>query len=442
MLNGQGEGMKWFLYNVIFGAAYALMLPKFIWRMIRRGGYARNFLQRIGVYSRELKEKLGAGGWIWVHAVSVGEMSVAMRVMNEMREKDGTLRFMVSTNTSTAYSLAQKKLPGQDALVYFPVDAVPVMDRVARLVKPRLLMLTECELWPNLMRVMSRRGVPAILFNGRLSDSSYKGYKAARFFFRDVVALLDVLSVQSEEDGRRLIELGAEPARVFVDGTVKYDISAVTAGGAARGDLLEGTGMGNGDLILVGGSTWPGEEDILCRAVCRLKPEFSSLKLILVPRHAERRNEVLASVQASGLSCVMKTSLEAGAGPRNPDALIVDTTGELMKFYEIADVVFVGKSLTRNGGQNFIEPAFFSKPVLVGPNLENFLAVAADFEESNALVRVKDEAGLVSELRRLLGDEAHRRVVGERAGCVVRLKSGASGRIAARAMACLSGRQR
>lgn len=430
--------MKWLVYNLLFGFAYMLMLPKFLVRMCRRGGYARFFLQRIGLYNDELKGKLAGGGRIWMHAVSVGEMGVALRVMQELRLREPGITFAVSTNTSTAFAVAEKKLPEEDVLVYFPLDCPPVAKRVISLIKPKMLLLTECELWPNLVRELHKQGIPVALYNGRLSDSSFKGYRAAKFFFKDVIGMVDAAMMQGEEDRQRMIELGADVSKVYVEGTVKYDMGSVDEKGREKAlGILKTLGLADDGMIMLGGSTWPGEEKILAEAFKELKKDHPGLKLVLVPRHAERREEVSATIAQAGLACVRKTNLDAGARERDADVLLVDTTGELMSFYAAADVVFVGKSLTEHGGQNFIEPAMFAKPILVGPNLENFPVVAKEFLEARAMIQVKDEEELVEQLKGLLVDEGRRLALGERAGSLVKVKRGAVKRIAERVLSLL-----
>lgn len=433
-----GEEMKWFLYNLLFGLVYTLMLPKFVFRMLRRGGYARHFLQRIGLYSDELTARLAGGGWIWTHAVSVGEMGVALRLMQEIRIHRPDARFVVSTNTSTAYSLAERQKQEQDVLIYFPLDCPMVAKRVYGLIKPKMLLLTECELWPNLIRKMHREKIPVVLYNGRLSDSSFRGYRKAGFFFREVLGMIDAAIMQGDDDRRRMIELGMDAGRVHVDGTIKYDMGNAEAGAAESArSAVKAMGWSDKDLLLVGGSTWPGEEEVLAGIFKRLQGKFSSLKLILVPRHAERRNEVCAVLKAAELDYVKKTDLDAGTAELGGDVLLVDTTGELVSFYAAADVVFVGKSLTEHGGQNFIEPAMFAKPILVGPNLENFPVVAREFLEARAMIQVADAEELEKEFEALLADTSHRTALGERAGGLVKVKSGAVGRITARILSFL-----
>lgn len=430
--------MKWLIYNFLFGLVYLLMLPKFVFRMLRRGGYARHFLQRIGLYNDQLKSKLSGGGRIWVHAVSVGEMSVALRVMQELRLHKPDVKFVVSTNTSTAFGMGEAKLPEQDVLIYFPLDCPPVSRRVVRLINPQMLLLTECELWPNLIRRCHKQGIPVMLYNGRLSDSSYKGYRTAKIFFTEIVNMLDAVLVQGDEDRNRMIDLGAEASKVFVEGTVKYDMSSPSEDGAqAARDVLQGMGLKDDGLIFVAGSTWAGEEEQLVGIFKRLKGTFSGLKLVLVPRHAERRAEVSAVIEAAGLSYVQKTDLNDGQATKEADVLLVDTTGELMSFYAAADVVFVGKSLTQHGGQNFIEPALMAKAIIVGPNLENFPTVKKDFLEAKAMIQVENAAELESELKHLLEDSEHRLALGLRAAGLVKLKSGSARRVAEKVLSLI-----
>lgn len=430
--------MKWFTYNCLFGLVYLLMLPKFLMRMLRRGGYARHFLQRIGFYSDELKAKLTDGDRIWVHAVSVGEMGVALRLMQELRVREPQMKFVVSTNTSTAYSLGEKKLSEKDVLIYFPLDTPLVIGRIVALIKPKMLLLTECELWPNLMRKLHRDGVPIAIYNGRLSDSSFRGYGRAQFFFKDVAGMLDAAMMQGEDDRQRLITLGADVAKVSVEGTIKYDMSSLNDDGAASARAaLKAIGLQEDGLVIVGGSTWPGEEKILVDIFKGLKEEHPGLKLVLVPRHAERRNEVSAVLESAGVSFVRKTDMDKGQGSGEADVLLADTTGELLGFYAVADVVFVGKSITETGGQNFIEPAMFAKAIVVGPNLQNFPVVGRDFLEAKAMVQVKDADELARELKNLLGDEGHRLALGERAAGLVKIKSGAVKRVADRVLGLL-----
>jgi 3-deoxy-D-manno-octulosonic-acid transferase len=410
--------MIWIFYNLFFPLVFLLMLPKFISRMMRRGGYKKHFEQRLGIYGHGTAERLSEGRRIWIHAVSVGELFVALRFIEEYRKAHPEALFVVSTNTSTGHALAEKQMDRRDVLIYFPVDLPWVMRRVYDQINPLKLILVECEFWPNLVRQAHKRGIPVALINGRISDSSFKGYMKVRPFTRRLLAMIDPVCMQGRQDAERIIAMGARPETVKTHGTAKYDLPPpeVNAGAVARAVLKKISVQGNA-LILLGGSTWPGEEEALCKIYKTLRVQHPELFLVLVPRHAERRNDVAEAVRSQGLSLVLRSQMAGGAA--KSDVLVVDTTGELMSFYAAADVVFVGKSLCEHGGQNPIEPALFGKAVVVGPNMENFPAVMDDFLSANAIRQVADVQVLEETVGELLGDSLVRTRLGEAARGVV-----------------------
>ncbi len=421
--------MIWIFYNLLFPVGFLLLLPKFLTRMARRGGYRRHFEQRVGIYGRNTSARLAEARHIWIHAVSVGELFVALRFIEEYRRKNPEARFVLSTTTSTGHTLAEQKLDLCDVLIYFPVDLPVVMNRVFNIIKPLKLILVECEFWPNFVRQAHKRGIPVSLINGRISDSSFKGYMALRPFTRRLLKMIEPVCMQGRQDAERIIAMGARPETVKTLGTAKYDLPPpeMNAAEAARA-VLKKISVPDHALILLGGSTWPGEEEALCKIYKNLRAWHPELFLVLVPRHAERRDEVVRTLETQGLSSVLRSKTDAAALTR-PDVLIVDTTGELMSFYAASDVVFVGKSLCEHGGQNPIEPALFGKAVVVGPNMENFPAVMDDFSAANALRQVSDFQALektVAELltypsiRTQLGAAA-RRVIESRRGVITKM---------------------
>lgn len=423
--------MIWFFYNVLFFVGFLALLPKFLLRMRRRGGYARNFSQRFGRYRPELIAKLDTGRRIWVHAVSVGEVFVALKLMKDWREIRPELLFVLTTNTSTAHAIAEKQLDARDVLLYFPLDLPSIVRRVLDTLDPLALVLVELELWPNLVRLAHARMIPVILVNGRVSDHSFGGYRKLRFFTRRLLPLLDVLCVQTKLDGERLVALGANPDRVRVLGTAKYDVATFDASGESSArDVLRRAKVNDGDLILLGGSTWQGEEHALLDAFKGLKTRYRNLVLVLAPRHVERTEAVLREIKESHMSVVRRSELkdpEKTARVR-PQVFLLDTTGELKNFYACADVIFVGKSLTQHGGQNPIEPALYGKPIVVGRNMENFRAVVDDMRAAEALVEVGDLQSLRRSLDDLFASPQRRKALGEAAANVVRAKAGATAR--------------
>jgi 3-deoxy-D-manno-octulosonic-acid transferase len=418
--------MYWWLYNVAFVTGFTLLLPRYLWRMCRRGGYARGFTQRFARYDEQTLSKLEARRRIWIHAVSVGEVYVALRFIETYRRQHPELAFVLTTNTSTGHRIAEARLHADDVLLYFPIDLPVIVNRVLERLRPEALVLTECELWPNLVRLADDRGVPIALLNGRVSDSSYRGYRMCRPLFRNLLQRFAVALVQGEQDASRIRELGARPERTHVLGTAKYDVATKDTSKMEliRG-VLDAAGFPAGAPVLVGGSTWPGEERILLEVYEHVRQDVKALKLVLVPRHFERAAEVERELNGVGANYVKRSALEPGkTGKQDADVLLLDSTGELVGVYAHATVIFVGKSLSNHGGQNIIEPALFGKPVLFGPNMENFPVVVEDFLTADAAVQVADQAELEARVRELLVDPAAADALGARAAELVSLKRG------------------
>lgn len=433
--------MFWVAYNVLFAIGFVLMLPRFLYRMWRRGGYRRHFAQRFACYAPDERARLAGLRPVWVHAVSVGEIFVAIRLVNALRKADPELTFVITTTTSTGHKVAREKMDPRDCLLYFPLDFPPISRRALRHIDPRALILTESELWPNIIRLAHARGVPVILNNGRISTSSFAGYRKVRVFFRRVLADMNLLLVQSQEDKDRLEVIGADPDTIRVMGSTKYDID-VGDTVLALPDLLARAGIGPTDPVLLGGSTWPGEEAALVRIASELRDRHPDLKLILVPRHVERRAQIEAELTAAGVDFVRRSDLDEdrSSETRRADVLLVDTTGELQALYACATVIFVGKSLTSQGGQNMIEPAAHGKCVIVGPHTENFPVVVSELLEAKGLIRVQDEESLKATVDEMLSDPDAREGYARRAEALVDAKRGASERSARLILECLSAR--
>jgi len=430
--------MIWFFYNCFFPIVFLLLLPRFVMRMWKRGGYRKGFLQRFGCYAPPVLARLRSRPRVWIHAVSVGEVLVALRFMRVLRERRSDLAFVLTTTTSTGHTIAAQQLAADDVLLYFPVDLPWIMARVLDRLRPLALVLVEGELWPNLLRLARRRGVPIMLLNGRMSEHSFRGYRRIRPLVKKALECFDRFCMQGSEDARRLKELGAVPEKIQVMGSAKYDVAEpVRLDSSPVRALLLQAGFEPDARWLVGGSTWPGEETILLDLYKKLRAHDPNVRLALVPRHAERREAVMAEIRKSGLSGTAWSELKAGrpghtsaadlsgVALAKSDVLLVDTTGELQHFYALATVIFVGKSLTSHGGQNVIEAAVFAKPIVIGPYTENFTAVIAEFRESNALIQVSDAAGLERSVTELWADSQAAQAYGRRAEQVVRAKAGA-----------------
>jgi len=412
--------MLWIVYNLLFPIVFLFMLPKFLSRMLKRGGYFQHFEQRIGHFGHKTKAQLREERRVWVHAVSVGEIYVALRFIKAYREAYPETFFALSTTTSTGHAIARKEIDPRDVLFYFPVDLPVVIKKVLRIINPLRLILVEGEFWPNLIRLADKQGIPISLINGRMSERSYKGYRKLKSLTADVLHCINPICVQGEVDAERMIGIGAPAENVHIMGTVKFDVAERNPKGEkVAQDIMRRIGVPDDAVVLLGGSTWPGEEAVLCDLYKKLRQDHPELFLVIVPRHVERAEELVQCFEEHNLSFVRRSQLDDVQRLAKPDVLFIDTTGELKNFYSVADIIFVGKSLMEHGGQNPIEPAMFGKVIVVGPNMENFPAVMPVFLKNEAITQVGDAEALEAAIAGLLANEARRAALGARAVQVV-----------------------
>lgn len=421
--------MKWTLYNLLFGIAYLAMLPSFLVRMMRRGGYKARMGDRFGRYPGDLKVPEGA---VWIHAVSVGEVFVAGQMMAALRERAPDIRFVFSTTSSTGWAEAEKIVGPHDVLIYNPLDFSGCVKRALDRMRPRAVILTESEIWPTFIRALKARNIPVFLINARVSDRSAPRYRKLRWFFGDVLRCFTKIFAQSQLDADRLVAAGADSATVAVTGSFKFDIARRNA---AKERELRGW-IGPGDILL-GASTWPGEDQALVRIYQALLRSRPDVKLVLAPRHFEKADAVEANIRKAGFSCVRRSCDLVAMPSEDPNVYLCDTTGELMGLYGIATVAFVGKSLCAHGAQNMVEPCLCGVATLVGPNTENFRPVMHDLLAQKALVQVGSEDALRREVLRLFNDASARTALGERARAAVASRRGVVGRCADELLAAL-----
>jgi 3-deoxy-D-manno-octulosonic-acid transferase len=423
--------MRWLVYNLLFAVAYAAMVPQFLLRMRRRGGYRNRFGDRFGRYPAALEARLRAlDGAVWIHAVSVGEVYVAGQVMRALRGRMPGVRFVLSTTSSTGWKEAEKQVGPDDVLIFNPLDFPPCVKRALDAIRPRAFILTESEVWPNVIRACHSRAVPLFLVNARVSDRSAPGYRRLRFWFGPVLRMFTAIQAQSEADKARLVAAGAAPERIDVTGSFKFDVANRSPEKEREvGAFLAQHDAGRDRTVLLGGSTWPGEDAVLIAIFKRLRTRHAGLRLVLAPRHFEKADAVQAEIEKAGFACVRKSR----GGEQKPEGAAVilgDTTGELMGFYGNADIAFVGKSLCEHGAQNMIEPCLCGAATLVGPHTENFRPVMSDLLAAQALIQVPDAEALEREIARLASDAAARQALGERGAAAVLKRKGVVDRCA------------
>ncbi|MEI6277797.1 MAG: 3-deoxy-D-manno-octulosonic acid transferase [Verrucomicrobiae bacterium] len=403
------------VYNLVFPLVLVLMLPGFLVRMVKRGKYRHKFWQRFGIYSPRVLEKIRGGGRTWVHAVSVGEVLIALKLIQVLRQADPGRAFVLSTTTSTGFQLAARAKSQWLEPVYNPLDFYFSARRAVRTIRPEMLILIEAEVWPNIVCEARAAGAKVALVNARLSLRSEKRFRAARWITAPVFNRLDLLCLQEPDDIARWTALGVDRHRLTVTGSIKFDDDAVRSPRDFR-PVLRALGVPDGAPVLLGGSTFEGEEAVLASVFSALRKSRPDLFLILVPRHFERAANVASQLEKSGLRVARRTQ---PAPESRPDLLLVDTTGELRDWYACATVVFVGKSLCAKGGQNPAEPVAAGVPVVFGPNMQNFATLAGQFLRHGGAVGVRDEPSLRAAIGRLLDDPRLRaKMTGQAARCL------------------------
>jgi 3-deoxy-D-manno-octulosonic-acid transferase len=416
------------LYNILFAVCFILSSPYYFVRMRRRGNWQKGFAERFGRYDTKLKQALTNRDTLWMHAVSVGEVNVCTQLIRALEPRLPNLKIVVSTTTTTGMEGLHRKLPNHISKIYYPIDRRLYVTRALNTVHPEAIVLVEAEIWPNFLWRARDSGRPVFLVNARLSDRSYRGYKRFEFLFRPLFAALSGVGAQNEADATKLRDLGCRPEAIHIVGSLKYDAAKLDERRSLDVPaLLRQVGVKPGAHLIVGGSTHPGEEAILAGQFLRLRSRFPDLFLVLVPRHFERSREVGRELEAQGLKFAYRSELTAHTRfePGEIDCLLVNTTGELRYFYEQATIIFVGKSLAAEGGQNPIEPGALGKAMVFGPNMQNFAEVVRDFLAQNGAVQVRDAAELEKVLGELIADAPRREQLGRNALKVVQENLGA-----------------
>lgn len=410
-------------YSLLTAVVLLLALPYFLYAAIRHKKYVGSLGQRLGYLP--VSFNLDGDASIWVHAVSVGEVLAARPLLAALRERYPRLKLFLSTTTLTGQQLARRNLSDVDAVFYFPFDWPFTARRTLDVVKPKLFVMMETEIWPNVLRECQRRGVKTALVNGRISYKSFPRYRLIRPFFRRVLGDIDRFCVQGEEAARRLTELGADPARITVTGSLKFDsLGSSPTPGRGPERVLRFFRVSPNRPVLIAGSTLKGEEEAVIRAFNRIRITGGNALLVVAARHPERFAEVERLCRQEGLSTVRRSELAIDDEPR-VDAVVLDTIGELAQLYQIATAVFVGGSLVPAGGHNILEPAVFGKPIVFGPHMENFQEIAEAFLANGAAVQVRSGRELDEVLPSLMGDPVRRARLGAAARALIDANRGA-----------------
>ncbi len=392
-------------YDLLLALACLLALPPWLVRAARDRRQWRLLRERLG----RLPAGAPGGAPVWVHAVSVGEVKASRALVSELRRRDAALPVVLSTSTPAGFETARRAFP--DLYVFHaPIDLAPVVRRVVRRLRPRLLLLMELEAWPAFLRVADEEGVPQAIVNGRVTESSFRGYRRWRWWLPEFDRL-DLVAAQDATCAERIAQLGVPRERVHVTGNLKHDLLAEPQAGAAAA-LAAALGLDDGRPVFVAGSTHSGEDEAAL-AAWRAAGGAQAGHFVLVPRHPQRVREIQRVLRREGAPCELRS--QAGASRARDAVLLVDTMGELETFFALAAVVFLGGSLAAVGGHNVLEPAAAGRPVLVGPHLETCRSEAELLRAAGGLRIVADAGELGAALSELLADPARRTAMGEAA---------------------------
>jgi 3-deoxy-D-manno-octulosonic-acid transferase len=413
------------VYNLLWPIGLLLFLPGYLVKMFRRGGYREKFGQRLGFYSGAVVRKLAEQKTTWFHAVSVGEVAIALKLARALREIEPELLCVLTTTTTTGFSFARQNAPSWMEVMYMPLDFWPIMARAFAVIRPVRIILVEAEVWPNLVARARAERVPLALVNARLSPRSERRFRRFRRFVAPMFRRLDLISVPDRRDLERWTALGVDEAKIRSTGSIKYDPADFLSGA----DQVRPRVFDSGAPVLFGGSTHRGEEEVLGQMFVRLRSTFPSLHLFVAPRHVERVREVRKRLESLGLTVGLVSEMAAD-GVRTPDCVLLDRTGQLQLWYAIATVAFVGKSLTAHGGQNPVEPIVAGVPVVFGPHMENFSILAKVLVEKKGAVQVADADAMERAVGILLQNETERKTLVSNAEQVLSEHRGATERTA------------
>lgn len=411
------------LLNLIYCLIVALLSPVIAWRYFVQGKNRRGWSQKL---TGRVPHRRSESPCFWVHAVSVGEVILLDSLINEIRKHMPEYEIVVSTTTESGYDLARQRY--SDLTVFFcPADFSWAIRRALKRIRPSMLLLSELELWPNLISITNDAGVPIAVVNGRLSRSSFKGYKWIRWISKPMIEKISLCCVQTERYARRFIRLGAEPSRVKITGSVKFDAVSDRAPGKSIAALRTLANISDDDIVWLAGSTQENEDRIAIQTFAKFAAGNPNLKLILVPRHPNRCNRLKRVFDDYDLDYQFRSKLSVGKVSR-ARVLVVDVIGELSAWWGLADFGYVGGSMGSRGGQNMIEPAAYGIPVCFGPDTENFQAVVELLLANDAAKVVRNQVEMQAFVQQNLTDTKNSQKMGARAVDVVLNQKGATSR--------------
>jgi 3-deoxy-D-manno-octulosonic-acid transferase len=415
------------LYNILLFLAAIVGGPFYLLKIAFTGKYRKSFIQKLGGRQKKILDQLKNNQRVWVHAVSVGEVTAAAPIVNALKEKMPEIEIIFSTSTETGQEMARRIVAGASAFIYYPLDIPYVVRKTIGLVKPDVFVMVETELWPNFLAACSARNIKTIMVNGRISPRSYRKYKGTSFFWKKILTYLDSAAMISVVDAERLQNIGLDVRKIQVLGNAKYDALAAQALPSVQKEIAAAFNVHSDERFFVAGSTHQGEEEIVIAVYQKLLHLHPDLKLIIVPRHIERAKDVRDLLQKNNLSNIIAASeMRNGKVRQGEQVILVDVIGELFKVYSLATIVYCGGSLVPKGGQNILEAAAWGKVIFYGPSMEDFTAEKTLLEKAGAGVTINNEEELLQGIIGLLADPEDLAARGARGKEVVAANMGAA----------------
>lgn len=423
------------VYDVIFLVVAIIYLPIYLFKKKFHSG----FLLRLGILPKDLELNRP----VWIHAVSVGEVMAVGGLLEELRMVYSGKRFLISTITPTGNKIAKGMAKDTDFVTYLPLDLSFIVRSVIDRVKPSIFIIAETELWPNLISYLYIKNIPIVVVNGRISDRSFKGYLSIKYLIKPILNKINLFCVQTSRDAQRLMSLGVFKDKIQITGNMKFDIKVdfsrqsfnigrvpAEAGEKNYTDYKLKLGLEYKEKLFVAGSTHPGEEEIILSAYKELLSEFPDLRLLIAPRHPERSEEIANLIKKFGFESKRISLLDSRTHEltNSRTVFILDTVGQLLSFYAISDIVFVGGSLVKKGGHNILEPASLGKPILFGPHMFNFRDIADLFLSNRAAILVRHQEDLKTNVKYLLNNTSKVTELSRRAKELIIQNQGATNR--------------
>jgi 3-deoxy-D-manno-octulosonic-acid transferase len=418
-------------YNIILFVVAIIIAPYYLLKIIFTGKYRKSIIQKLGGRQDKILAKLKNSPRVWIHAVSVGEVTAAAPIVACLKKKRPEVGIIFSTSTETGQEMARKFVREASAFIYFPMDIPAVVNKVIKMAAPDIFVLVETELWPNFLRICEERGIKALMVNGRISPRSYRRYRLTSFLWKRVLGKLDFAGMISKVDAERIKDIGMDSAKIKVLGNAKYDGLAAMVSPALREEISRRCNVRTNERFFVAGSTHPGEDEIVINVYKKLLESYPDFKLILVPRHIERTNEVVGLLkQVNFNDVIMLSEMNNGRRRKDERIIVVDVIGELFKVYSLASIVYCGGSLVPKGGQNILEAAAWGKVIFYGPSMEDFSQEKALLEEAGCGITISNEEELLRGIIRLLDNPEELKRRGEKGKKVILVNIGASSRYA------------